>query len=218
LWLPISPLAILIVILYQLSYLLDFSDGELARLRNESSHAGSYLDWLGHFYVPVISAGILGIRLSAETGIVEWALLGLLAAVGLATFHFSCKEHIVIAYLRHHPEDAGRPEVQNVLRDRPLKSAASMAELPPNRSSAGSFVPLIGSALIYPGAMHLLCMALLLDFAITSAGGPANAGRGMLLGIWAMAFVVHAAFAITRNFNALRGLDELDRLRRLSQE
>ncbi len=50
------------LVLLQLSFVVDFSDGEIARYRAQvqgtpTNAGGAYLDWLGHYYVPAIAIG-----------------------------------------------------------------------------------------------------------------------------------------------------------------
>ena len=56
LFLPLGWWSILGVLAIQVGYVLDFSDGQVARLTGRTSAAGSYLDWLTHFYIPVGAA------------------------------------------------------------------------------------------------------------------------------------------------------------------
>jgi len=209
LWLPLAPIHLLSVLGYQLSYLLDFSDGELARLRGTGSNAGSYLDWLGHFYVPVIAAGMLGIQLVRETGEPLWFLPAIAAMLGLSAFHFSCKEHILIAYLRRNPDRVGDPALQNAMRDRPSRGGPAREDGP--GAVQTTTVQLLGAALIYPGGMHLLSLALIADLGTGALFGPSLVFRGALLGAWAVGLLVHAGLAIRRNTAALRAVDEVGR-------
>ncbi|MCI0346685.1 MAG: CDP-alcohol phosphatidyltransferase family protein, partial [Chloroflexi bacterium] len=56
LFLPVGPSSVVAVIALQVGYILDFSDGQVARLTGRTSVAGAYLDWLTHFYIPVGAA------------------------------------------------------------------------------------------------------------------------------------------------------------------
>ena len=209
LWLPLSAIHVLSVAGYQLSYLLDFSDGELARLRGIGSQTGSYMDWLGHFYVPVIGAGMLGVQVVRETGDPAWFLPALGAVLGLSAFHFSCKEHILIAFLRKYPERAVEPVVQNAMRDRPFgRRADSDPDLP--RARPGPLQTL-GAALIYPGGMHLLSLALVGDLMLGLLMPDSYLFRAALLVIWAVGLLIHTALAIRRNSAALGGVREPNR-------
>jgi phosphatidylglycerophosphate synthase len=211
---PLGAIHLLSVFLYQLSYVLDFSDGEIARLRGRSSEAGSYLDWVGHFYVPTLGAAFLGIQVAAAAGPglgTIWLVAGVLAAIGLASFHASCKEHIVVAYLRRHPEDVATQAVQNALLDHPspvLESPGQPGSVTPRRRQP--ILSLLGALLLYPGAMHLLSLSLAADLATGAmTGAPVAYARAGLLGAWAIAFIGHGLLAIQRNHRVLRHLDAL---------
>jgi phosphatidylglycerophosphate synthase len=74
--------AVVVVALIQLQILLDCSDGELARWRQQFSPAGVYLDRFGHYLTETLLPIGLGIR--ADGGwdsIGGYTTLGLLAAV-----------------------------------------------------------------------------------------------------------------------------------------
>jgi phosphatidylglycerophosphate synthase len=71
---PGVPTALGAVLLIQLQILLDCSDGELARWRQQFSPAGIYLDRLGHYLTETLFPIALGIRCGEVT-------LGLIAAL-----------------------------------------------------------------------------------------------------------------------------------------
>lgn len=209
--LSFGPIHLLTVVLLQLSYTLDFSDGELARLRGQPSHAGSYLDWLGHFYVPVLGAGVLGFQLAGELG-GPWYLPAVVSMIGLSAYHLSCKEHIVIAFLRRQPESVNEPGVQNAMLDKPFGRGV-VGWQSPNARWADRVVRGIGSTLIFPGAMHLLSVAIVVDLLLPLMGWMAVARAGLLV-VWSIAFTGHGVLAVRRNFAALRQLDALPTIRR----
>jgi len=51
------------IVLFQLSYFLDHVDGEVARLRKQSSLFGVYLDQVSHIVIEPLFCAIIGIRL-----------------------------------------------------------------------------------------------------------------------------------------------------------
>jgi hypothetical protein len=208
--LPLGPIHLLAVVLYQASYVLDFSDGEIARIRGISSQAGAYLDWLGHFYVPTFGAALLGIQVADVAGR-PWLVLGAVATIGLAAFHWSCREHIVIAHLRRHPEDVSTRAVQNALLDHPderVDDGRGAGRVVPRRRNP--ILVALGAVLFFPGAMHMLSLALLADLALGGLGaGPTAIAREALLAAWAIGFVGHGLLAVRRNYRVLRHLDGL---------
>jgi phosphatidylglycerophosphate synthase len=76
-------LRIAAALLLQLSYLLDFVDGEVARLTDRRSMVGGFLDLLGH---GVIKAGLplaVGAGATWQTGHTAFALAGGVAAIAI---------------------------------------------------------------------------------------------------------------------------------------
>jgi len=79
---PGLPAAVAVVALIQLQILLDCSDGELARWREQFSPAGIYLDRFGHYLTETLLPVGLGIRADGGWGeLGGYTTLGLLAAV-----------------------------------------------------------------------------------------------------------------------------------------
>lgn len=75
--------AVVTVIMMQLQGLLDCSDGELARWRQQFSAAGIYLDRIGHTLTEAALPIFLGIRAGGGWGDFNgWTTLGCLLAVG----------------------------------------------------------------------------------------------------------------------------------------
>ena len=103
LFLPLGWWTLAGVIALQVGYVLDFSDGQVARLTGRTSAAGSYLDWLTHFYIPVGAALAVAASLAWATGAFAYLVLGALAALELGSFAFSCKEHILVSIQRGDP-------------------------------------------------------------------------------------------------------------------
>ena len=69
------------VLLLQLSFVLDYSDGEIARYQGRRGAAtnagGAYLDWIGHYYVPATMIAALAYGAFSVNGH-EWLLLAAL--------------------------------------------------------------------------------------------------------------------------------------------
>ena len=95
------------VIALQLAYLLDFSDGQVARMRGTSSTAGGYLDWLTHLYVPPAAALATSASIAIAIGQPWPFALGIAAALELAPMAFQAKEHLLVAMARTDPALAG---------------------------------------------------------------------------------------------------------------
>jgi phosphatidylglycerophosphate synthase len=102
--------AVGVVLLIQLQILLDCSDGELARWREQYSPAGIYLDRFGHYLTETLLPIGLGIR--ADGGwdsIGGYTTLGLLAAV-LALLVRTESALVAVARL-----EAGRPAADDTV-------------------------------------------------------------------------------------------------------
>jgi hypothetical protein len=102
--------AVAVVLLIQLQILLDCSDGELARWRQQFSPAGIYLDRFGHYLTETLLPVGLGIR--ADGGwdsIGGYTTLGLLAAV-LALLVRTESALVAVARL-----EAGRPPADDTV-------------------------------------------------------------------------------------------------------
>jgi len=214
LFLPLGWWSAAAVAALQIGYILDFSDGQVARFTGRSSVAGSYLDWLTHFYVPVLTA--LGVSASLAWSAQQFAYLplGAVAAIELAAFTFSCKEHVLIAMQREDPSLANSAPFQAALRDdaRPSDvAAAGVASMAvedrggiAGRAHGRSLRSLIGEVLIYPGSVHLVTLAVLLDILLALTLPAAPSARGVLLGLWALAFPAHLMLSARRNHALIR--------------
>jgi phosphatidylglycerophosphate synthase len=216
LFLPMGWWSAVAVVALQVGYILDFSDGQVARFTGRSSVAGSYLDWLTHFYVPVLMALGVAASVAWSTHVSAFLALGALAAVELAAFAFSCKEHILVAMQRNDPALALTSPFQAALRDdaRPADVLAADAEPAPGgrdgiagRARPRSFQSLLGELLIYPGSVHLVTLAVLVDLAIGSRlPVPFSARAGLLL-LWAAAFPAHLVISVRRNHAVIRAVE-----------
>jgi phosphatidylglycerophosphate synthase len=102
--------AVAVVVLIQLQILLDCSDGELARWRQQFSPAGVYLDRFGHYLTETLLPIGLGIR--ADGGwdsIGGYTTLGLVAAV-LALLVRTESALVAVARL-----EAGKPAFEDTV-------------------------------------------------------------------------------------------------------
>lgn len=96
------------VVLIQLQLLLDCSDGELARVRGQSSPAGIYLDRIGHYVTEAALPIGLGIR--ADGGwhsLGGWTTLGLVLSVMVLLIK---SETVLVSVAR---AESGRPKAED---------------------------------------------------------------------------------------------------------
>lgn len=75
------------VVLLQFSYLLDFVDGEVARLQQRSSKLGSFLDLVGHGLIKTGLFLALGYYVWISTGRIEFLLLAFSAVLSISNGH-----------------------------------------------------------------------------------------------------------------------------------
>jgi phosphatidylglycerophosphate synthase len=216
LFLPLGPWSIVAVVALQVGYILDFSDGQVARLTGRTSMAGAYLDWLTHFYVPVGAAMATAASLAWATGSYWVLAAGLVGALELAAFAFSCKEHVLVSMLRDNPGIGATGPFQAALADDARPRDVSAADnLPRSRQAGGiagrrhrpSLRSILGELLIYPGAVHLLTIATIVDVVVQAVGMALPPARGALLVAWAALLVVHAPMLIRRNHAVIRAVE-----------
>lgn len=91
------------VISLQVAYILDFSEGQVARMRGTTLMAGGYLDWLTHLDVPPAAALASSASVAIAVGQPWPFVLGIAAALELAPLAFQAKEHILVAMARTDP-------------------------------------------------------------------------------------------------------------------
>ena len=215
--LPLGPWALAGVALLQVGYILDFSDGQVARMTGRSSVAGSYLDWLTHFYVPVAMVLAVGMSLAASFGWLGYVALAAVAALELAGFAFSCREHVLIAMQRTDPGLGATAAFHAALMDdarpadvvaAPEGPAATAAEHGiSGRTRHGGMRALVGELLIYPGAVHLVTLAVVVDLVLAAVYGPIPAARAALLVLWTIVFPLHLATAVRRNHRLIQAVE-----------
>jgi phosphatidylglycerophosphate synthase len=204
------------VLFLQVGYVLDFSDGQVARMTGRTSVAGSYLDWLTHFYIPVAMALAAATSVAGSSGSLGWIVLGTLAALELAAFVFSCKEHVLVAMQRDDPGLGSTAAFHAALRDdaRPqdvtdaASGSAPAASGIPGRGHAPTLRSIIGELLIYPGSVHLMTLAVVADLAFQATGAaPVWIARGALLGLWAVLLPVHVVVTGRRNHRLITAVE-----------
>ena len=97
------------ILLLQLSFVLDFCDGEIARFERvvegkSSGAGGAYLDWVGHYYIPALMTGALGWAIFHETGDWWWLAAALIVILSLVRVPYSARDHIMWGVYRDKPE------------------------------------------------------------------------------------------------------------------
>jgi phosphatidylglycerophosphate synthase len=212
--LPLGVWSLVGVVALEIAYVLDFSDGQVARLTGRTSAAGSYLDWLSHFYIPVGIALALAVSLGWWQGTVAYPIVGIFAALELSAFGFSCKEHILVAMLRRAPGLGAEAAFHAALRDdaRPADVAAASGPAAPEgrgglpgRAHGRSLRSLVGEVLLHQESIHLVTLAVVADLLVPL--GQPYAFRALVLLLWAALFFVHTPLVARRNHALIRALE-----------
>jgi phosphatidylglycerophosphate synthase len=220
LFLPLGWWSLLAGLALQIGYLLDFSDGQVARLTGRTSLAGAYLDWLTHFYIPVGAALATAASVAWSTGSFPVLVLGVLAALELSAFAFSGKEHLLVAMARGKPHLAASAAFHAALLDDATPADVLAAPAGPadpsmlgsgisGRRAAPSLRSIVGELLIYPGAAHLLTLAVVADVLLAGLSLPPF--RGLVLAGWAILLIVHVPASVRRNHALIRAVEARDR-------
>jgi hypothetical protein len=71
----------------------------------------------------------------------------------------------------------------------------------------------VGELLIYPGAVHLVTVAVVVDLVLAAVYGPIPAARAALLVLWALVFPLHLATAVRRNHRLIQAVEARARQR-----
>jgi phosphatidylglycerophosphate synthase len=223
-WSDFWPLVIGLVLL-QLSFVLDYSDGEIARYqatqRGETTGAaGAYLDWIGHYYVPATMTAALAYGAFKVSGH-DWLLLAALVVVfSLVRIAYSARDHILLGLFRDRPElrqsdqftravlarQGGDPELIDVDADYDLRRAGARGEGPLWRRHTN-----LGQLLVFPGYVNLVTVVVVIDLILSGMNGDypdvnEAAARSVLLGVLGLVHVLHQLRAALQGFQVLRRL------------
>jgi hypothetical protein len=213
-WAQIAGLAML-----QLSFVLDFCDGEIARFERQvegkqGGAGGEYLDWVGHYYVPAAITMAIGWAVFSRTGD-GWIWLAVLVILLANTrVPYSARDHVILSVYRDRPD----------LRDHPQMLRAAMARMGGDpakldldadeqaRKTGGSGSGLlwaryvnIGQMLVFPGFINLVLVACAVDMALSggSVVDSVNA-RAVLLGGLGVVHLLHQGRAIRQSYEIAR--------------
>jgi phosphatidylglycerophosphate synthase len=223
-WSDFWPLVIGLVML-QLSFVLDYSDGEIARYqalqRGETTGAaGAYLDWIGHYYVPATMTAALAYGAFKVSGH-DWLLLAALVVVfSLVRIAYSARDHILLGLFRDRPElrrsdqftravlarQGGDPELIDLDADYDLRRAGARGEGALWRRQTN-----LGQLLVFPGYVNLVTVAIVIDLILSGMNGDypdvnEAAARSVLLGVLGLVHVLHQLRATLQGFQILRRL------------
>jgi phosphatidylglycerophosphate synthase len=213
------------VILLQLSFVLDYSDGEIARYqttqRGETTSAGgAYLDWIGHYYVPAAMTAALAYGAFTVTGD-DWLLLAAFVVVlSLVRIAYSARDHILLGLIRDRPgirqseqfmravlaRQGGDPEQIDLGADYEGRRAGTTGEGALWRRYTN-----LGQLLVFPGFVNLVSLAVLVDLILSGMDGQypdvnEAVARTVALAGLGLVHVLHQLRAALQGFQVLRRL------------
>jgi phosphatidylglycerophosphate synthase len=211
--------------LLQLSFVVDYSDGEVARYRAREQGAatnagGAYLDWIGHYYVPAVALGALAWGAYTRSGhdwLMAAALVAILSVVRVA---YSARDHVMLGLHRDRPELRSSPEFLRAVLARqggePERQDLDAGYAQRRAGAAGrGFLwrrwTNLGQVLVFPGFVNLLTVVVGVDLITSVIDGeyPAVhhvAAREVLVGLLGVVHLVHQLRAAAQGFEILRRL------------
>jgi phosphatidylglycerophosphate synthase len=211
--------------LLQLSFVVDYSDGEVARYRAHergtvTDAGGAYLDWIGHYYVPALAIGALAYGVFLESGH-DWLLAAALVAIlSVVRVPYSARDHVLLGLFRDRPDLRESPEFMRAVLARQGGDPDLInlqADYAGRRSGAtgGGWMwrrwTNLGQVLVFPGFVNLICVFVAIDLAAAAIAGDypevaQTAGREVLIGLLGIVHLVHQVRAGAQGFQILRRL------------
>jgi phosphatidylglycerophosphate synthase len=211
--------------LLQLSFVVDYSDGEVARYRareqgTATDAGGAFLDWIGHYYVPAVAVGGLAFGAFLESGH-DWLLLAALVAIlSIVRVPYSARDHVQLGLFRDRPELRGSPEYLRAVLARqggdPDRLDLDAGYVARRSGTAGRGWlwrrwTNLGQVLVFPGFVNLICLFVAVDLVACGIEGdypsvPQTAGREVLVALLGVVHLVHQVRATAQGFQILRRL------------
>jgi phosphatidylglycerophosphate synthase len=213
------------LVLLQLSFVLDYSDGEIARYqamqRGEGTGpGGAYLDWIGHYYVPATMTAALAYGAFTVSGR-DWLLLAALGVIfSLVRIAYSARDHVLLGLFRDRPElrqsaeltravlarQGGDPELIDLEADYEGRRAGTTGRGPLWRRHTN-----LGQLLVFPGYVNLVMLVVLVDLVLSGMDGQypdvnEAAGRTVALAALGLVHILHQLRAALQGFQVLRRL------------
>jgi hypothetical protein len=223
-WSDFWPLVVGIALL-QLSFVLDFSDGEVARYQareraREPSTAGAFLDWIGHYYVPATMTAALAYGAADVSGR-DWLLgVALVIVFSLVRIGYSARDHVLLGVFRDRPELRDSPEFLRAVLARQGGDPELVdldADWEGRRGGAAGRGVLwrrhtnLGQALVFPGFVNLVSLAVVVDLIVSGLNGDypgadESLARTVLLVALGVVHLLHQLRAAAQGFQLLRRL------------
>jgi phosphatidylglycerophosphate synthase len=223
-WSDFWPLLVGLVLL-QLSFVLDYSDGEIARYQaprqgRTTGADGAFLDWIGHYYVPATMTAALAYGAFSVSDR-EWLLLVTLVVIfSIVRIPYSARDHVLLGLYRDRPELRQSQEFTRAVLARQGGDPELIdleADYKGRRAGAGGRGALwrrhtnLGQLLVFPGFVNLVSLAVGIDLLVSCLDGDypgANEAiaRTVLLSALGVMHVVHQLRAAVQSFEVLRRL------------
>ena len=223
-WNEFWPLVIGLLLL-QLSFVVDYSDGEVARYRAHergtvTDAGGAFLDWIGHYYVPALAIGALAYGAFVESGH-DWLLLAALVAIlSVVRVPYSARDHVLLGLFRDRPDLRESPEFMRAVLARQGGDPERLdleADYTGRRSGAtgGGWMwrrwTNLGQVMVFPGFVNLICLFVGIDLIASGLAGDyptvaETTGREVLVGLLGIVHLVHQVRAGAQGFQILRRL------------
>jgi hypothetical protein len=213
------------LVLLELSFVLDYSDGEIARYQalergGSTATGGAYLDWIGHYYVPSTMIAALAYGAFSANGH-EWLLLAALVIVfSLVRIPYSARDHVLLGLFRDQPELRADPEFLRAVLARQGGDPDQLdlgADYRRRRAGGDGQGVLwrrhtnLGQLLVFPGFVNLVVLFTLLDLVLSGLAGDSptvdeTIGRTVLITLLGVVHVLHQLRAAAQSFQVLRRL------------
>jgi hypothetical protein len=207
------------LLLLQLSFVIDFCDGEIARFERkvegkQGGAGGEYLDWVGHYYVPAAITMALGWA-TYSAGASPWIWLAVFVIVLANTrIPYSARDHVLLSVYRDRPELREDPAMLRAVMSRMGGDPAGIdidadgEQLKSGGTGRGllwSRYINIGQLLVFPGFINLVAVAVVADV-ILGGGGIADSilARSVLLFGLGVVHFLHQLRAIRQSFEITR--------------
>ena len=211
--------------LLQLSFVLDFSDGEIARYRaleseEETNPGGAYLDWIGHYYVPATMIAAVGYGAFSINGH-DWLLLAAFVSIlSLVRIAYSARDHVLLGLFRDRPELRDSSEFLRAVLARQggdpeqLDLGSDYAQRRAGGSGHGALWRRhtnLGQLLVFPGFVNLVTLAVGIDLIVSGFAGDYpgvndTVARSVLVVGLGIVHLVHQLRAGTQGFHILKRL------------
>lgn len=206
------------VVALQLSFVMDFSDGEMARYQGSSDAGGAYLDWIGHYYVPAAVSAALAYGAFEAGGSPVLFLLALVLVLGQVRVPFSARDHVLLGLYRDRPELRDSPELVRAVLARqggdpdeidPDASYAGRREGATGRGLLWKRFTNVGQLLVFPGFINLVTLGLAVEVGLSLDQLPqvdSSTARTVLLAGLALVQLLHQLRAAAQSHAVLERL------------